>query len=72
MFIDLTKYPKLTSRKDLPLLRNCHRARYTQLVSPEEVAEMAADAGIDGAPASWVIHAELSNEDIEYGKTRSW
>ncbi|MBS0473830.1 MAG: hypothetical protein JSR28_01620 [Proteobacteria bacterium] len=66
MFIDLTKYPHLTSSKYLPLLRNCHRARYAQLVSPEEVAEIVADAGIDGAPAGWVIHAELSKEDIEH------
>lgn len=48
------------------LLLRCHRARYAELLSPTEVAEMAADAGLEAAPPGWVIHAELSNQDIEH------
>lgn len=48
-----------------PLL-GCHRARYAELLSPTEVAEMAADAGLEAPPPGWVIHAELSSEDIEH------
>ena len=48
------------------LLLGCHRARYAELLSPTEVAEMAADAGLGAAPPGWVIHAELSSEDIEH------
>ena len=48
------------------LLLGCHRARYAELLSPTEVAEMAADAGLEAAPQGWVIHAELSSEDIEH------
>lgn len=48
------------------LLLRCHRARYAELLSPAEVAEMAADAGLEAAPQGWVIHAELSSEDIEH------
>ena len=48
------------------LLLGCHRARYAELLSPTEVAEMAADAGLEAAPPGWVIHAELSNQDIEH------
>ena len=48
------------------LLLGCHRARYAELLSPTEVAEMAANAGLEKAPPSWVIHAELSSQDIEH------
>jgi hypothetical protein len=48
------------------LLQGCHRARYAELLSPEEVAEMSASDGLETAPTGWVIHAELSNQDIEH------
>lgn len=48
------------------LLLGCHRARYAELLSPTEVAEMAANAGLEQAPSGWVIHAELSSQDIKH------
>lgn len=48
------------------LLHGCSRARYAELLSPEEAAEMAAEAGIQAPPPGWVIHAELSSQDIEH------
>jgi len=48
------------------LLQECHRARYAELLNPEEVAEMTASDGLENAPAGWVIHAELTNQDIEH------
>lgn len=37
------------------LLLGCHRARYAELLSPKEVTELAADAGIETAPAGCII-----------------
>lgn len=34
------------------LLLGCHRARYAELLSPAEVAEMAADAGLEAVTTS--------------------
>jgi len=65
MLIDQDSYPKLANHPYLPLLRNCQRARYAELVSPTEAAAMAADAGSTAAPGGWLVYAELERADVE-------
>jgi hypothetical protein len=50
----------------LSLLHGGCKARYAELLSPQEAIEMAAEAGIQAPPQGWVIHAELSSQDIEH------
>ncbi len=65
MFIDRTQYPKLAGNPYVALMRNCHRARYAELVSPEEAVQAAAEAGIATPPPGWKVYAELESSDIE-------
>lgn len=65
MFTDLSQYPQLANSPYLFLLRNCHRARYAELLTPEEAAAMAADAGTSAPQGGWQVYAELERADIE-------
>ncbi len=65
MFIDATQYPKLAGNPYVALMHNCHRARYAELVSPEEAVQAAAEAGIATPPPGWKVYAELESSDIE-------
>ncbi|WP_152643520.1 hypothetical protein [Paracidovorax citrulli] len=65
MFIDPTQYPKLAGNPYVALMRNCNRARYAELVSPEEAVQAAAEAGIATPPPGWKVYAELESSDIE-------
>lgn len=65
MLIDQDSYPKLANHPYLPLLRNCQRARYAELVSPDEAAAMAADGGSTAAAGGWLVYSELERADVE-------
>lgn len=65
MTIDPTQYPKLAGNPYVALMRNCHRARYAELVSPEEAVQAAAEAGNATPPPGWKVYAELESSDIE-------
>ncbi|MBL0719740.1 hypothetical protein JI742_07545 [Piscinibacter sp. Jin2] len=64
MYIDQSQYPQLSQSAYLPLMRHCDRARYAELLSPGQAAEMAAEHGTTHIPG-WVLFAELSRADIE-------
>lgn len=49
----------------LPMFQGCHRARYAELMSPDEMLELQADMGLNDRPPGWVVYAELSPEDID-------
>lgn len=46
-------------------MRNCHRARYAELVSHKDAAPAAAGARIAPLPPGPKVNAELESSDIE-------
>lgn len=45
-------------------LRDCHKARYAELLSPEDIAELVGDEGGEPPAEGWLVFAELEQEDL--------
>jgi hypothetical protein len=63
--MDETTFAELNDHHFATLLRECHKARYAELMSPEDVAEVVAEEGTDQPAEGWLVFTELERQDIE-------
>lgn len=62
---DKLRSSDLHDQPDAAKLFGCRMARYAELLSPDDIAEIVAEEGADLPAEGWVVLAELEQVDLE-------